>query len=337
MKMTLSQIAELVGGTLNGDGSVVIEGAAGLAEAGEKDISFLGNAKYTPQVKTTRAGALLLPLDVDPEGKPAVMLKNTPYGWAKVLEVLQQERLRHPKGVHRAADVSPEAKIGQNVTVGAFTVIEPGASVGDGSVIYPHCYIGRDTVLGKGCIVYPHVTIRERVKIGDRCIFQPGAVIGSDGFGFTIHQGKHYKVPQVGTVEIGDDVEVQANTTIDRGAVGPTRIGNGTKVDNLVQIAHNVEIGQNALIVALTGIAGSAKIGNYATLAAQVGVAGHLTVGDMVQVGAKGGVTSDVPPKSVVWGTPAQPIRDEMKAIASVRRLPQLFEELKAIKKKLGL
>lgn len=337
MKMSLSEIAALVGGEVRGDAAKQIEGAAGLDEATEKDISFLANAKYTDRLGTTKAGALLVSPDVPVNGRAAIVLKNPHFGWAKVLEVLEKERLRHPGGVHPTAVVAASAKIGKNVSIGAHAVVEEGASIGDGTVLYAQTYVGRDSSLGQNCLLYPHVTIRERVKIGDRCIFQPGAVIGGDGYGFAFHQGRHHKVPQVGTVEIGDDVEIQANATVDRGAVGPTKIGKGTKVDNLVQIAHNVDIGEHCLVVALTGIAGSVKMGNYVTLAAQVGVAGHLTIGDQVQVGGKGGVTNDIPAKSVVWGTPAQPLRDELKAIASVRRLPQLFEELKGLKKKLGM
>jgi UDP-3-O-[3-hydroxymyristoyl] glucosamine N-acyltransferase len=337
MKMTLRQIAELVGGEAKGNPDLVIEGAAGLNEATPKDISFLANAKYAHLLKTTGAGAVLVSPDADVDGRPAVVTKNPHFGWAKVLEVLEKERLLHPSGIHASAVVSPKAKLGKNVTVGALAVVEEGASIGDNTVIYPQAYVGRDAVLGKDCLVYPHVTIRERVKIGDRCIFQPGAVIGGDGFGFAFHQGKHHKVPQVGGVEIGDDVEIQANCTVDRGAVGPTKVGSGTKVDNLVQIAHNVEIGQHCLVVALTGIAGSVKMGNYVTLAAQVGVAGHLSIGDQAQVGAKAGITSDIEPKAVVWGVPAQPLKEELKAIASVRKLPKLFEEIRGIRKKLGI
>lgn len=338
MKLTVAQIAEMVGGAVKGDGSVVIEGAASLAEATEKDISFLGNAKYTSQMKTTRAGALIVSPDIDTDGKPSVVLKNPPYGWAKVLEHLGRERLKHPApGVHPSAVVAKSAKLGKNVSIGAHCVVEEGAVIGDNTILYPQCYVGADSRVGSDCLFYPQVSVRERVNIGDRCIFHSGVVLGSDGFGFTFHQGKHYKIPQVGTVEVGNDVEVQANSTIDRAATGSTRIGSGTKIDNLVQIAHNVEIGENCLIVALTGIAGSAKLGNYVTLAAQVGVAGHLSIGDGVMVGAKGGVSHDIKPKDVVWGVPAQPLKDEIKTLAAIRRLPKLLEELKELKKKMGL
>jgi len=335
MRLTLSEIAALVGGTLHGDGSRVVEGAAGLNEATEKDISFLGNTKYLASLETTKAACVLVPPDVKPNGRATIALKNPPYGWAKILEVLGQERAHHPKGIHPTAVVAPSAKIGQNVALGPHTVVEEGAVIGDDTVIYAQGYIGARSRIGKNCLIYPQVSIRENVTVGDRCIFHSGVVLGSDGYGFTFHEGRHYKIPQVGGVEIGDDVEIQANVTVDRAAVGMTRIGRGTKIDNLVQIAHNVEIGEHCLIVALTGIAGSVKIGNYVTIAAQVGIAGHLNIGDQVTIGAKAGVSHDVEPKQTIWGVPAQPIRDEMKMQATLRRLPEILEEWKEFKKKM--
>jgi len=336
MKITLSEIAALSGGVVRGDGNFVVEGAAGLDEATEKDISFLSNAKYASRLKATRAGALLLPPETETD-RPAVLLKNPSYGWAKVLEVLEKERRRPPAGgVHATALVAPTAQLGAGVTIGPYVVIEDGAVVGDNTVIQAHGFIGADTTIGRDCLFHPRVTVRERVTIGDRCIFHPGVVIGGDGFGFTVHEGRHYKIPQVGAVEIGDDVEIQANSTVDRAAAGATRIGRGTKVDNLVQIAHNVEIGEHCIIVALTGIAGSAKLGRYVTLGAQVGIAGHLTVGDFVQVGARGGISHDIKPKEIVWGSPAQPLKEELKTLALIRRLPELFEEVKYLKKRMN-
>lgn len=337
MRLTVSEIAALVGGTVRGDGARVIEGAASLAEAGAKDLSFLGNAKYTAALKTTKAGVVLVPPDAAADGRTVIVLKNPPHGWAKVLELLEKERLQHPAGVHPTAVVAPTAKLGRNVSLGAYAVVEEHAEIGDNTVVYAHGYVGRRTRVGRDCLLYPRVTLRERVTVGDRCVFQPGVVIGGDGFGFTLVQGRHHKIPQVGTVEIGDDVEVQANSTIDRAATGATRIGRGTKIDNLVQVAHNVETGEHCLLAALTGVAGSVKMGNYVTLAAQVGVAGHLTIGDGVVCGARGGISHSIKPKEVVWGTPAHPLKDEIKTIAATRKLPGIIDEFKKIKKKMGL
>jgi UDP-3-O-[3-hydroxymyristoyl] glucosamine N-acyltransferase len=336
--MTLKEIAELVGGAVRGDPGLVIEGAAGLVEATPTDISFLGNAKYTSRLKTTRAGAVLVSPETETDGRPAILLKNPPYGWARVLEVIERERRPTPApGVHPTAVVHPTAKLGKGVSVGAHCVVEEHVSIGDGTTLFPQVYLGAHVSVGAGCLFHPRVTVRERCVIGDRCLFQPGVVIGCDGFGFTLHQGKHLKIPQSGIVVIEDDVEVQANSTIDRATTGVTRVGRGTKIDNLVQVAHNVELGENCLVVALTGIAGSTKLGDYVVLAAQVGVAGHLTVGDRVTVGARGGISHDIKAGETLWGTPAQPLKDELKQLAVIRRLPDLFEELKAIKKKLGL
>jgi UDP-3-O-[3-hydroxymyristoyl] glucosamine N-acyltransferase len=313
---------------------VVIRGAAGLGEAGPEDITFLANPKYRSQLATTKAGAVIVSPDVETEGRAAIALKNPSQGWAVVLDILGRERTRRPAGIHPTAVIAATAKIGKNVTVGAHTVIEEGASVGDNTILYAQVYVGFDTTIGADCLVYPHVTFRERVTVGNRCVFQPGVVIGGDGFGFTPSAGRQLKIPQIGTVVIEDDVEVQANATIDRGGVGVTRIGRGTKIDNLVQLAHGVEIGENGLVAALTGVAGSTKIGKNVVLAAQVGVVGHITIGDNVVAAARSGISHDVKPNQVIWGTPAQPIQDEMKMLASIRRLPKLFEEIKNLRKK---
>lgn len=336
MRLTVAEIASLVGGTVRGDGAVVIEGAAGLGEATPGDLSFLSNPKYKSQLDSTRAGALLVTADIDTGARPAVVVKNPSDAWAAVLEVLDRERTRRPSGIHPTAVIAPGAKLGENVTVGAHTVIEDGASVGDNTILYPRVYVGFDATVGADCLIYPGVTLRERTTVGNRVILQPGVVVGGDGYGFSFGAGRHRKIPQVGTVVIEDDVEIQANTTIDRAAVGVTRVGRGTKIDNLVQIAHGAEIGAHCLVVAQTGVAGSTKLGNYVTLAAQTGVAGHLKIGDQTIVAAQSGVSHDLPPKSVVFGTPAQPIKDEMKCQAAIRQLPKLLEEFRALKKKMG-
>jgi UDP-3-O-[3-hydroxymyristoyl] glucosamine N-acyltransferase len=334
MKITLAEIAERVGGSLRGDGAVVIRGAAGIGEAGPEDITFLSNQKYRSQLATSKAGAVIVTPDVDTGDRPAVVVKNPSLGWAKVLELLERERTRRPAGIHPTAVVSPTARIGKNVTLGAYTVIEDGAVVGDDSILYSHVYVGFDTTIGAGCLIYPHVTLRERVTVGNRCIFQPGVVIGGDGFGFAPTAGRQYKIPQVGSVVIEDDVEVQANSTIDRGAVGVTRIGRGTKIDNLVQIAHGVEFGPDGLVAALTGVAGSTKIGKNVTLAAQVGVVGHIEIGDNVVAAGRSGISHNLKPNQVVWGSPAQPIQEEMRMLASLRRLPKLLDDVKELRKK---
>lgn len=333
MNKTLAELAERTGGTCRGEGSTRLTGAAGLGEAGPGDISFLANKKYASQLATSRAGAVIVSPDVETGTRPALVHPHPSLAWAKVLELLDAERTRRPTGVHPTAVIAPTAKLGKNVTVGAHAVVEDGAVIGDNCVLYAQVYVGFDVAMGSDCLVYPHVTIRERTTIGSRCIFQPGVVIGGDGFGFTPAQGRNYKIPQVGTVVIEDDVEIQANTTIDRGAVGVTRIGRGTKIDNLVQVAHGVEFGPDGLVAALTGIAGSTKIGHHVTLAAQVGVVGHIEIGDNVVAGARAGISHSLKPNQVVWGTPAQPIQDEIKLLAALRRVPKLLAEFKQLRK----
>jgi UDP-3-O-[3-hydroxymyristoyl] glucosamine N-acyltransferase len=333
MNKTLAELADRTGGTCRGDGAIRLTGAAGLGEAGPGDISFLANKKYAGQLAGSRAGAVIVSPDVETGTRPALVHAQPSLAWAKVLELLDAERTRRPAGVHSTAVISPSAKLGKNVTVGAHTVIEDGAVIGDNCVLYPQVYVGFEVTMGSDCLVYPHVTIRERTSIGSRCVFQPGVVIGGDGFGFTMAQGRHYKIPQVGTVVIEDDVEIQANTTIDRGGVGVTRIGRGTKIDNLVQVAHGVEFGPDGLVAALTGIAGSTKIGHHVTLAAQVGVVGHIEIGDNVVAGARSGISHNIKPNQVVWGTPAQPIQDEIKLLAALRRVPKLLAEIKQLRK----
>jgi UDP-3-O-[3-hydroxymyristoyl] glucosamine N-acyltransferase len=336
MNLTLSQMAEQIGGALRGDGAVVIHGAAGIGEAQPGDITFLSNPKYRSQIGTTKASAVIASADVDTGDLPAVVHKNPALGWAKVLEILDQERTRRPSGIHPTAVVATSASIGQNVTLGAYCVIEEGARIGDNTVIYAHGYVGFDTTIGAHCLLYPRVTIRERVTVGNRCVFQAGVVIGGDGYGFALTGGRQYKIPQVGSVVIEDDVEIQANSTVDRGAVGVTRIGRGTKIDNLVQIAHGVDVGENCLLAALTGVAGSTKIGKNVTLAAQVGVVGHIEIGDNVVAAGRSGISHNLKPNQVVWGSPAQPIQEEMRMLAALRRLPKLLDEFKEMRKKLA-
>ncbi|MFA5100235.1 MAG: UDP-3-O-(3-hydroxymyristoyl)glucosamine N-acyltransferase, partial [Candidatus Omnitrophota bacterium] len=248
--------------------------------------------------------------------------------------VLPQD-VRHPSGVHRAAVVAQGVSLGNNVGIGACAVIEEGVSIGDNTVIYPNCFIGRNTVIGSNTIVYSNVSVRENIHIGNNVIIHAGSVIGSDGFGFVTVGGIHHKIPQVGTVIIEDDVEIGANCTIDRARFDKTVIGQGTKLDNMVHIAHNVVTGKNCLIVAQVGVSGSTTIGNNVILAGQVGVVGHVKIGDNTIVMAKSGISKDVPENSLLWGVPAKPLNEEKKLLVYINGLPKMHQTIKDLKSRI--
>jgi UDP-3-O-[3-hydroxymyristoyl] glucosamine N-acyltransferase len=335
-----SEIAQAVRGSIEGNGEIAIEGAAGLDEATERHIAFFQNPKYLAQLEKTNAGAILLPNQTNgfklPSGKTFIRVPNPPLAFAQVLALFERRQVKHPSaGVHPKAAVDPSAQIGAGAAIGPLTVIEEGARIGANTIIYSGCYIGARTQIGDNCLIYPNVVLREGTRLGHRVIIQPGAVLGSDGYGFATQEGKHHKIPQIGCVVVEDDVEVGANTTIDRATTGETRIGAGTKIDNLVHIAHNVQVGKNCLIVALVGISGSTRIGNQVTLAGQVGLVGHITVGDNAVIAAQSGVMNNVEPGAVLFGTPARPHREAMKLQALFGKLPEIYEALKTLKKKL--
>src|SRR5258708_27307109 len=272
--MIASEIAQAVRGSLEGDGAVLIEGAAGLAEATERQISFFHNPKYSDQLQKTRAGVVLLPSNTNglktPSGKTLIRVPNPPLAFAQVLALFekQQQRHNHPApGIHPQAEVHPTARVSPSAAIGPLTVIEAGAEIGSDAIIYSGCYIGARSRVGEKSLIYPNVVLREDTQLGARVIIQPGAVLGSDGYGFATQEGKHHKIPQIGRVVIEDDVEIGANVAIDRATTGETHVGAGTKIDNLVHLAHNVHIGKNCLIVAQAGVSGSTKIGNQVTLA----------------------------------------------------------------------
>ncbi len=343
MKITLQELVKQTGGELEGDGDYVIEGAAGLAEAGPTDVAFLENLKYGSQVSASGAGCVFLPKEAQGkiQGGPAnrIWTSEPKWGFAQVLHKI--EAAQNPKPASQTnpkADVHPRAKIGANVSIGAFTVVEAGAQIGDDTVLGPQVYVGRNAKVGKDCRLYPQVVVREDCVIGDRVVVNSGTVIGSDGYGFSTDAktGKHRKVPQVGNVILEDDVEIGSNVSIDRGTTGATLIGAGTKVDNLVQLGHNVQTGRNCLIVALAGVSGSTKLGNQVVVAGQAGIVGHITIGDGAIITAQTGVMNDVEPKAVLFGTPARPHREAMKLQALFSRLPEMYETVKELKHELS-
>jgi UDP-3-O-[3-hydroxymyristoyl] glucosamine N-acyltransferase len=336
MAISAAEMAKKLGGTAEGDGTAAITGAAGVQEAGPGDLTFLARAKYASAVETTKASAIIVSEDFKGKAPCTVIrVKDADKAFVAAVALLAPPPVDYPRGVHPTAVVARDAKLGRDVSVGPCCVLEPGVAVGDRTVLVAGCYLGHGTTVGADCRFYPHVTVREHTRIGNRVILHNGAVIGSDGFGYT-KEGKAWKkIPQVGTVEIGDDVEIGANVTVDRARFGKTVIGNGVKIDNLVQIAHNVRVGENTAMAAQVGIAGSTVIGRNVQLAGQAGVTGHVTVGDDAIVGGGAAVLKDVEPGTFVSGYPAMPHSKAKRIHAHVMMLPQLREKLQALEKKI--
>ena len=334
MKLSAKEIAVLVEGKLYGDPDTVVTGAAGLDEATAADVSFLGNPKYLSLVFTTKAGVLFLSEKIEGLKQAVIAVKNPQLAFAKVLTVIEKEKKPvTEKGVNSTAMIGRNVKLGHEITIGPFTVVEDNAHIGNSTKVLAQVFVGEGSKIGHGCLIYPNVTIRENVIIGNNVIIHSGTVIGSDGFGFVPSSSGHFKIPQLGGVEIGDDVEIGANVAIDRATTGTTKIGKGTKIDNLVHIAHNVQIGEHCLITGQNGFAGSSVIGNFVTFGAQAGVAGHIKIGDGATIAGRSGVISDVGPNEVVSGFPARRHKDEMKKLAIMNKLPEIYKHFKEQKK----
>lgn len=336
---TLAELAARVGGEMDGDGSLRLEGIAPLEEATASDVSFFSNRKYRKAFEASRAGAVVVePGEQVPAGRAVLRVANAYLAFAKISTLFHPPReavpevaptaVIHPTArVHPSAQVMPLACVGPDAQVGARTILFPGVHVADGARV------------GEDCLLYHNVVVRERCAVGNGVILQPGCVIGSDGFGFAFDaegEGKgprHYKVPQVGNVVVEDDVELGANTCVDRATLGTTRIGRGAKIDNLVQIAHNVEIGPLCLLVSQVGIAGSTRLGMGVVAAGQVGIVGHLQIGDGVKIGAQSGVTGDVEPGAAIAGSPARPHADWLKNMAALDHLADMRKELRELRR----
>ncbi len=327
--MTLADLAARLGCALEGDGSIEILRVASLEEAGPGDVTFLANPKYARAAQATRASAVIAGADA-PALPCAVLRSPQPYkSFADALGVLGREE-RPPAGVHETAVVAGDARLGEGVSVGPFAVVGRGAVIGDRVVIHAHAVLGPGVQVGADSVIHARVSVRDRSVLGARVVIQDGAVIGSDGFGFvTGPDGVHHKIPQQSIVVIEDDVEIGANTTIDRPAVGETRIGRGTKIDNLVQIAHGVKVGRHSLLVSQVGIAGSSRLGDHVVLAGQVGVAGHVTIGDRARATAQTGIPNDVEADALVSGYPAIENRDWLRSSAVFRQLPELRRQVR--------
>jgi UDP-3-O-[3-hydroxymyristoyl] glucosamine N-acyltransferase len=337
MMFTLQDLAALSGGELIGDPMLKVTGAASLGEATQGEISFFANPKYVGLLRMTRASALFVPPDfAEPIPAAQIRVSNPTKAFEQVVLKFAPKPIAFAPGIHPSAVVDSSAQLGQRVSIQPLAIIEPGAKIGDDTIIGAGSYVGHETTIGSTCHIYPHVTIRERSRIGSRVIIHSGAVIGADGFGFEMVDGRQQKIQQLGFVQIDDDVEIGANTTVDRARFGRTWIQQGVKIDNLVQIAHNVVIGKNSVIVAQTGISGSTRVGERVMMGGQVGIIGHIEIGNGAAIGAQSGISKSIP-GGVWFGSPAVPLAEAKQQIAWIHRLGKLFARVKEIEKKLGL
>ena len=329
---SLAEIAELIGGKIEGDGGIRISGVADLQGAGPSEISFLAHPRYEAAARQTRAGALVVgpqaPKDL---GKARIRVAHPSAAFTRVAMLFAPAEAPRLTGIHPSAVVASGAKIGPQVGIGPHVVIEEGVQVGEGTQIGAGSYLGRDVRIGSHCVLHPRVYVGERCLLGNRVVLHPGAVVGADGFGYEMKDGRHHKVPQLGYVQIDDDAEIGANTTIDRGRFARTHIGEGAKIDNLVMIAHNCVVGPHSVIVAQSGLSGSTTTGHHVTIAGHVGTVGHIHIGSGAILTAKSGVTKDVPEGQTWRGAPARPIKEQMEMEAHIQQLPDLARRLKAL------
>jgi UDP-3-O-[3-hydroxymyristoyl] glucosamine N-acyltransferase len=336
MPFTTAEIAKLIGGEVVGDAKAVLKNFAPAENAKTGDLTFAENEIYFARAEKSAATAIIADKRFSSSKKILICVANPRIAFAKALTLFFPEK-KVTAGIHPTAVIASGAKIDSRAHVGPHCVIGERVKIGARTLLQAGNFVGDDSRLGDDVHLFPNVTVYPRAEIGNRVRIHSNSVIGSDGFGYVLDDGIHRKVPQIGNVIIGDDVEIGAGVTIDRGALGPTVIGKGTKIDNLVQIAHNVEIGEHCLLVAQVAIAGSSKLGNYAVLAGQVGIAGHLKIGNQAIVSAQSGVGKDIPDGEKWWGSPAQPAQDRKRQIIATRQLPELLKRVAELEKKLGV
>jgi UDP-3-O-[3-hydroxymyristoyl] glucosamine N-acyltransferase len=340
MRLTLQELAGQVGGDVVGDGSTEISGVAGIREAGPGDLTFISNPRYARYAAETKASALVVSRDDGLKPAPggaSLLVVDNPYdAFARIMGLFAPPGDSVDDGTHASAVVSQTATLGERVAVGANAVIEDGAVVGDGTAIHAGVFVGRSVTIGRDTTLYPNVTVRHGCEIGDRVIIHSGTVIGSDGFGFALSECGHTKVPQIGNVVIENDVEIGSNTCIDRGTLGSTRVCRGSKVDNLVQIAHNVVVGEDSVVVAQVGVSGSTVLGRGVVLAGQAGLVGHIEIGDGAVVGAQAGVTRSIPPGERVSGYPARRHAEAKRIYAHTENLPKLNAKVKGLESRVA-
>lgn len=334
--MKLKDIASIVNGKIIGDEDIEISGVSGITDVKEGEITFLSDKRLLSELMKSKASAVILREPIEGLKIPFIIVKNPLYAFAQLLSYFYSKPPRF-SGIHENAFVSKGASISENVTIYPFAYIDANVRIESGTVIFPGVFIGENCSIGENCIIYPNVTIREGVRIGNNVIIHSGSVIGADGFGYVFEEGIHHKIPQVGGVIIEDNVEIGANVTIDRATTGDTVIGKGTKIDNLVQIGHNVKIGSNSILVAQVGIGGSSFIGDNVILGGQVGISDHAIIESQTMIGAKSGVMPGRLQRGVYSGVPVIPHKDWLKAVSLFSKLPALFKEIKELKDRLRL
>jgi UDP-3-O-[3-hydroxymyristoyl] glucosamine N-acyltransferase len=335
--ISVAEIAQLLQADVVGDGSVRVRNVRGVNEAEPGDLTFVVDAKYLDALQRSRASAVLIRADLPATtSMPQIRVRNPREAFQVLTRALAPPPITYVPGVHATAIVAPDAVLGHNVSVQPYAVIEPGVTIGDNVIIGAYSYVGHYTTIGKDCFLYPRVTLRERIVIGQRVILHPGVVIGCDGFGYDQIDGKNIKIPQIGTVIIEDDVEIGANTTIDRARFDKTIIRRGTKIDNLVQIAHNCEVGEDSIICAQAGLSGSAKVGNHVIMAGQAGMVGHIKIHDNIIIGAQCGVTKELEQPGFYIGSPATPHMQYKKRESVVVRLPELYRTIRTLEKRIA-
>lgn len=335
MEKTLKELAQLVGGTCQGPEDLIIRGLAAIQQAGPDEITFVARPKFAAQIGASRAGAFIVSPELAQVPRPLIITADPYLAYAKIATVFAPPPRRWP-GISNQAYLGANCTLGEDVSIGPFVCLGDNVTLGDRTTLMPGTVIGQGVTIGADTLVYANVTIGDHCVVGSRVIIHSGTVIGADGFGFAPDGATYYKIPQLGTVVIEDDVEIGANCTIDRGALGETRIGRGVKIDNLVMVAHNVVIGENSILVAQVGISGSTQVGRNAVLAGQVGLVGHITIGDGVRIGAQSGVTNSVPAGQVLMGSPALPLSDYKRMKAVQKKLPEVYERLRALEKQLA-
>lgn len=336
MPIPLTKIAKWLDAEIEGDATIDISGLAKIEEAQRDQISFIANQKYEKFLETTRAGAIIVNKRLPASGKTVLRVEDPYFAFMMLAQKFYGDAHSVEKGVHKTAVLGEGTELGEGVAIGAYVVVGKNCRIGKDTILYPGVILGDGVSVGDDCLFYANVSIGNRCQVGQRVILHMGAVIGSDGFGFAFKDDRYHKIPQMGIVVLEDDVEIGANTTIDRATMGETIVRRGTKIDNLVQIAHNVEIGQHTAIAAQAGISGSTKVGNYVRLGGQAGLVGHIEIGDRAAVGAQGGVTKSVSTGTFVSGYPARPHMQVMREEASLGQLPDLIKKVKILEKRIA-